>query len=128
MGCGGQSHHLQAASADLPPLSLYFYDGAECLRPHDTHRHGVRRPRGHSCEELGGVAWSFDAGFPAALRRLSLLEPAFVSPEGTGCNRYVSVVSDDDGLFALWQQSNRRRAQPLVGHRVTARRLGKLLG
>lgn len=114
--------------ADLPPLSLYFYDGAECLRPHDTHRHGVRRPRGHSCEELGGVAWSFDADFPAALRRLSLLEPAFVSPEGTGCNRYVSVVSDDDGLLALWQQSNRRRAQPLVGHRVTARRLGKLLG
>lgn len=111
----------------LPSSSLYFYDGAECLRPHDTHRHAVRRPRGHSCEELGGVAWAFDADFPSGLRRLSLLEPAFVSPEGTGCCRYVSVVPDDDGLFALWQQSSRRKAQPLMGHRLSATRLRSLL-
>ena len=114
--------------ADVPSLSLYFYDGAECLRPHETHRHGVRRPRGHSCEELGGVAWGFDQDFPDGLQRLSRLEPWFVSPEGTGCNRYVSAIVDDDGLFALWQQSNKRRAQPLMGHRLTARRLRTLLG
>ena len=113
--------------ADLPPLSLYFYDGAECLRPHETHRRGVQRPRGYSCEELGGVAWGFDAGFPHGLQRLSPLAPVFVSAHGTGCNRYVSATTDGDDIFALWQQSNRRRAQPLMGHRLSAARLRRLL-
>jgi hypothetical protein len=113
--------------ADLPALSLYFYDGAECLRAHDTHHHGVSRPRGYSCEELGGVAWGIDADFPEGLRRLSLLQPAFVSPHGSGCNRYVCAIADDDGLFAIWQQSSQRRSQPLMGHRLTSRRLRSLL-
>lgn len=115
------------AFANMPPLSLYFYDGAECLRAHDTHHHGVQRPRGYSCEELGGLAWGFDDQFPAGLQRLSRLEPLFVSPQGTGCNRYVSAMVDGDDLFAVWQQSNRRRAQPLMGKRLTARRLQRLL-
>jgi hypothetical protein len=115
------------AFADLPPLSLFFYDGAECLRPHDTHRHGVRRPRGHSCEELGGVAWGLDQDFPHGVRRLSVMGPCFVSPVGTGCNRYVSAMADDGGLFAIWQQSNRRRSQPLMGHRLSPRRVRNLL-
>jgi hypothetical protein len=116
------------AFADLPPLSLYFYEGAECLRAHQTHRRGVHRPRGYSCEELGGVAWAYDRDAPAGLRRLSRLAPVFVSRHGTGCNRYVSAVADDDGVFAVWQQSNRRRAQPLMAHRLSARRLRSLLG
>ena len=31
---------------DLPPLSLYFYDGAECLRQLDENPLAVARPRG----------------------------------------------------------------------------------
>jgi hypothetical protein len=113
--------------ADLPPLSLYFYDGAECLRAHETHRQGVRRPRGHSCEELGGVAWGWDRSFPGGLQRISRLEPLFVSPHGTGCSRYVSVLPDEGDLFALWQQSNQRQAQPLMAHRLTEKRVRALL-
>ena len=115
------------AFAGLPPLSLYFYDGAECLRPLDDHKHAVSRPRGYSCEELGGMAYGFDRDFPR-LHRLSRLEPLFVSPEGTGCSRYVSVLAEEDGgLFACWQQSSARRAQPLVGSRLSAARVASIL-
>lgn len=115
------------AFADVPPVSLYFYDGAECLRPHDTHRRGVSRPRGYSCEEIGGLAYGFDRQFPA-LHRLSRLAPSFVSTQGTGCHRYVSVLGEEDGsLFAIWEQSIRSRAQPLMAHRLSAARVRRLL-
>jgi len=115
------------AFASLPSLSLYFYDGAECLRPLDPHRHAVARPRGHSCEELGGLAYGFDRDFPY-LHRLSRLVPLFVSPEGTGCSRYVSVLAEEDGsLFAIWQRSVASGAQPLFGHRLTPARVASLL-
>lgn len=115
------------AFAGLPPLSLYFYDGAECLRQLDAHKNAVERPRGYSCEELGGLAYGFDRDFPH-LHRLSLLEPLFVSPEGTGCNRYVSVLPEaDGGLFGVWQMSDGRAAQPLVGNRLSAPRVASLL-
>lgn len=117
------------AFADQRAMSLYFYDGAECLRPHEAHRRGVHRPRGYSCEELGGVAYGLDRDFPGGLHRLSRLEPLFVSPRGSGCNRYVQATPDPDGgVFAIWQQSSRRRAQPLMGHHLKARRLHTLLG
>ena len=113
--------------ARLPALSLYFYDGAECLRQLDPHKHAVERPRGYSCEELGGLACGFDREFPR-LHRLSRLDPLFVSREGTGCNRYVSVLTDEDGgLFATWQRSTSTQAQPLVGHGLTAARTATLL-
>lgn len=115
------------AFAGLPPSSLYFYDGAECLRPHPAHARAVARPRGYSCEELGGLAWGFDAEFPR-LRRLSRLAPLFVSPAGTGCSRYAQVLAETDGgLFAIWQQSAAGGAQPLVGHRLSAARVERLL-
>jgi hypothetical protein len=115
------------AFADLPPLSLYFYDGAECLRPLPAHRHAASRPRGWSCEELGGMAYGFDRAFPR-LHRLSRLAPLFVSPEGTGCSRYVSVLTEEDGsLYAIWQRSVASRAQPLFGHRLSAARVRALL-
>ena len=57
--------------AGLPRLSLYFYDGAECLRSLDENAKAVSRPRGYSCEELGGLAWGWDAEFPK-MQRLSL--------------------------------------------------------
>jgi len=100
---------------DLPPMSLYFYDGAECLRRHDQHGAAVRRPRGYSCEELGGLAWGYDGDFPT-VQRLSLHAPLFVSPWGTGCSRYVSTLVTDDAVYTSWQQSQPDGSQPLVGH------------
>ena len=111
----------------MPALSLYFYDGAECLRQLDAHKKAVDRPRGYSCEELGGLAYGFDREFPR-LHRLSRLEPLFVSPEGTGCSRYGSVLTEEDGgLFATWQRSTRTRSPPLCGHRLTSRQVASLL-
>jgi len=116
-----------AAFASLPALSLYFYDGAECLRQLDSHKHSVERPRGYSCEELGGLAYGFDREFPQ-LHRLSRLAPLFVSPEGTGCNRYVSILTEEDGgLFAIWERSTDTHAQPLFGNRLSINRLTGLL-
>ena len=83
------------AFACLPSLSLYFYDGAESMHPLKAHAKGVVRPRGYSCEELGGLAYGFDRQFPH-LHRLSYLQPLFVSPEGTGCSRYASVLTEAD--------------------------------
>ncbi|MDE2814255.1 MAG: hypothetical protein OXM01_14585 [Gemmatimonadota bacterium] len=115
------------AFACLPSLSLYFYDGAESMHPLKAHARGVVRPRGYSCEELGGLAYGFDRQFPR-LHRLSHLQPLFVSPEGTGCSRYVSVLTEaDGGLFATWQRSTQTRSQPLFGHRFTPRRVETLL-
>lgn len=99
----------------LPPLSLYFYDGAECLRPHEQHAKGVKRPRGYSCEEIGGLAWGFDADFPL-VQRLSVNCAFFVAPYGTGCSRYVSALVTEEGIYACWQQSQPDLSQPLVGH------------
>ena len=118
--------HL-GAFAGLPPLSLYFYDGAECLRRLEPHKHAVERPRGYSCEEVGGLAYGFDRDFPQ-LHRLSRLAPLFVSSEGSGCNRYVSVLTEEDGgLFAIWQRSTETWTQPLVGNRLTAARVESVL-
>jgi len=115
------------AFARFPALSLYFYDGAECLRQLEAHKHSVDRPRGYSCEELGGLAYGFDRDFPR-LHRLSRLAPFFVSPEGTGCSRYVSVlVEEDGGLLATWQRSVESEAQPLFGNRLTPARVESIL-
>ncbi|MDQ1256531.1 MAG: Exo-alpha-sialidase [Candidatus Hydrogenedentes bacterium] len=103
--------------ADLPPMSVYFYDGLECVRPLDENPLGVRHPRGYSCEELSGACYGFDSEFPR-MTRLSRLHPLFVSPYGTGCSRYVDVLPSDDALFACWQQGQDDGSQPLVGHRL----------
>ena len=100
---------------DLPALSLYFYDGAECLRSLDENAKAVSRPRGFSCEELGGLAWGWDSEFPK-IQRLSIDFPLFVSPNGTGCSRYVSTLVTQGGIMASWQQSQSDLSQPLVGN------------
>ena len=100
---------------DLPGLSLYFYDGAECLRSLDENVKAVSRPRGFSCEELGGLAWGWDSEFPK-IQRLSVDFPLFVSPKGTGCSRYVSTLVTKGGIMASWQQSQPDLSQPLVGN------------
>lgn len=93
--------------------SLLFYCGGECLRPLDEHNTAVKRPRGYSCEEIGGAAVIFNDDVSAA-ERLSDLLPMFISPTGTGCSRYVDVLSTADGFYATWQQSQDDLSQPLV--------------
>lgn len=94
-------------------VSLMFYDGGECVRNHDEHAKAVSRPRGYSCEELGGAAYVLDGDF-SGIQRLSQLRPLFVSPHATGCSRYVDVLAADDGYYATWQQAQPDGSQCLV--------------
>jgi hypothetical protein len=113
--------------ADAPPASIYFYDGAESLRELEQSSAGRRRPRGYSCEEIGGAFMGWDDSFPA-LTRLSRLQPLFISPWGTGVSRYVDVLDRDDGLLAIWQQGQADGSQPLVGHFLPQAGVLRLLG
>jgi hypothetical protein len=99
--------------ADTEPISVYFYDGAECMRSHPENIHAPKRPRGYSCEELGGAFIGWDKLFPD-LVRLSELEPMFTSPWGTGSSRYVDCLVTQEGILAVWQQSQTDGSQPLV--------------
>ena len=101
----------------LPPISLYFYDGGECVRQLDDNPKVGKRPRGYSCEEIGGLAWGLDTDFPH-IERLSVNSQLFISPKGTGCSRYVSTFVTDDSVYATWQQSQDDLSQPLVGHKL----------
>ncbi|MEC9124148.1 MAG: exo-alpha-sialidase, partial [Verrucomicrobiota bacterium] len=115
------------ALADLPSVSLYFYDGAECLRPLEENPNASTRPRGYSCEELGGLAWGFDDEFPK-IRRISTDFPCFLSPHASGCSRYVSSIFLGDGsLIAAWQQASPDGAQPLVGNSLSAMEVARIL-
>jgi hypothetical protein len=96
-------------------ISLVFYDGAECLRDHEQNTWGVNRPRGYSCEELGGLAVLY-SGDPTRIERVSRYVPLFVSPWGTGCCRYVHTLRTKQGILATWQQSEKNGSQPLVGN------------
>lgn len=94
-------------------LSLFFYDGGECVRNLDEHTAAVKRPRGYSCEELGGLAYC-EYDDLHRVQRLSITSPLFVSPHGTGCSRYVDVLATDDRYIATWQQAQADGSQPLV--------------
>ena len=100
---------------DEMPMSLYFYDGAECLRSLDENLAGIKRPRGFSCEEIGGMGIGYDSQFPEIMR-FSDDFPMFISPQGTGCSRYVSTIVTNDGILATWQQSREDYSQPLVSN------------
>lgn len=103
------------AFAEGAARSIYFYDSCECLRSMDDHATAVRRPRGYSCEEIGGMAWGENGSFPQMVS-LTVEAPLFVSPHGTGCSRYISTLVTDEGILATWQQSQTDLSQPLVGH------------
>lgn len=107
-------------------VSLVFYDGGECVRDLDEHSAAVKRPRGYSCEELGGLAYII-GGDLSSVQRLSLTEPMFVSPHGTGCSRYVDVLETPEGFYATWQQSQDDGSQPLVMHFVSRDDVCRLL-
>jgi hypothetical protein len=103
--------------ARLPAICLAFYDGAESLRKYEEHPTAVKRPRGYSCEEIGGVGFLQEGHF-ASIDRLSVDLPLFVSPNGTGCSRYVDIYEDDSGFLATWQQSQSDLSKPLVMNRL----------
>lgn len=114
------------AFADTEPLALLFYDGGESLRNLDEHKSAVSRPRGYSCEELGGVAVAPERDL-SAFERLSVAGPSFVSPHGTGTSRYVDVLPTKEGYYAVWEQSQPDRSQPLVMNFVSRERAEQLL-
>lgn len=99
--------------AEQPPLTLLFYDGGEAVRNLDEHKAAVKRPRGYSCEEIGGLAVAAGNGI-SQIERLSVNLPLFVSPMGLGTSRYVDVLRTTEGYYAIWQQSQPDYAQPLV--------------
>ena len=112
--------------AGMEPLALLFYDGGESLRNLDEHKAAVSRPRGYSCEELGGAAVAPEHDL-SAFERLSDTAPLFVSPHGTGASRYVDVLETDEGYYAVWEQSQPDRSQPLVMNFVSRKRAEQIL-
>ncbi|WP_455381638.1 hypothetical protein [Salinispira pacifica] len=112
--------------AGHPDAALLFYDGAESLRKLEEHRSAVSRPRGYSCEELGGAAFA-DPADTGSIERLSLTLPLFVSPAGTGCSRYVDVLAAEEGYYVTWQQSQADLSQPLVLNFLSRERAESLL-
>ncbi|HBV63014.1 MAG TPA: hypothetical protein DEF45_08340 [Rhodopirellula sp.] len=107
-------------------VQLFFYDGGECVRDLDQHASAVKRPRGFSCEELGGVAYCQN-GDLNTVQRLSVNHPMFVSPHGTGSSRYVDVLVTADNYIATWQQSQDDGSQPLVMNVVPRAEIEALL-
>ena len=114
------------ALAAREKIAVYFYDGAECLRSHEENPLAHHRPRGYSCEELGGAFWG-GAEPGASLTRLSRLEPLFVSPWGTGCSRYVHTCVTGWGIVATWQQGQADGSQPLVAHALPMEEVERIL-
>ncbi len=108
----------ETPASDWPAgIGLAFYDGGECLRNLDEHATSVKRPRGYSCEELGGLG-RFTDDDPRTFVRISEIFPEFTSPDGTGCLRYVDVLAAPDAFLATWQQSRPDGSQALMVRRV----------
>ncbi len=112
--------------AQAEPLVLMFYDGGESVRNLDEHAQAVQRPRGYSCEELGGVAVALEGDLRAS-ERLSRYLPMFVSPWGTGASRYVDVLPTGEGYIATWEQSQPDGSQPLVMNKLGIEEAHRLL-
>ena len=108
-------------------MSLYFYDGAECLRSLDQNPQAAKRPRGYSCEELGGLAWGWNDDFPR-INPISTDFPLFISPHATGCSRYVSTIFlQNEDLIATWQQAQPDGSQPLVANQLNKSEIHRIL-
>ncbi len=109
------------------PIAVYFYDGAESMRQLEQSPRGYKRPRGYSCEEIGGAFWG-PADRVGGLQRLSQVAAWFVSPHGTGSSRYVSCLKTADGILATWQQSQPDGSQPLVANFLPLDDVYRILG
>jgi hypothetical protein len=105
---------------------LVFYDGGECMRNLDAHKEAVPRPRGYSCEEIGGLAVTSSPDL-ADIGRLSINLPEFVSPTGSGSSRYAQAFATSHGMIALWQQSQENYSQPLVMNVLSDEELREIL-
>jgi hypothetical protein len=92
---------------------LAFYDGGESMRNLEPHQQAIQRPRGYSCEEIGGLALASEDDL-STITRLSVDLPMFISPWGSGSSRYVDVLQTAEGLYATWEQSQPDFSQPLV--------------
>lgn len=118
------------AAGTLAPASmitgLAFYDGGECLRNLDEHARAVKRPRGYSCEELGGLGCILD-GDPRLFVRLSDSFAEFISPEGTGCLRYVDILASPNAYVATWQQSRSDGSQALMMNALSMEEAASIL-
>jgi hypothetical protein len=110
-----------------PEITLAFYDGGESMRRYEEHAAAVRRPRGYSCEEIGGLAF-VSGGAEGPIERLSVELPLFVSPRGTGSSRYVDVLAAEQGYYVTWQQSQADGSQPLVMNFVSRAEAERILG
>lgn len=116
----------EGAFAQGPEVTIVFYDGGECLRNHEQHATGVHRPRGYSCEEIGGLAYLLDHDFDH-IHRLSETGPLLVSPWGTGASRYLTSFVQPDRIRVFWEQSQADRSQPLVSSEMSRERVSRLL-
>lgn len=114
------------AFSEIPGVHLVFYDGGECMRNLEEHTKARKRPRGYSCEELGGLAASTDPDLER-IERVSTLFPRFISPTGTGCVRYVDVFTGRGGVYATWQQSTHTRSQPLMMNVLSHSEVARIL-
>jgi len=113
--------------ANLPPISLYFYNGAERVHHDPASTSHPYPPWGYAGEQQGGIAYGFDRDFPS-ITRLTKLAPLFSTSKGTGACRHIRVLAEQDGsLFATWQQSSNHGAQALHAHRLTASKVAKIL-
>jgi hypothetical protein len=128
---GGASGRLSLATGTIAPgamiTGLAFYDGGECLRNLDEHAKAVKRPRGYSCEELGGLGCILD-GDPRQFVRLSDTFAEFISPDGTGCLRYVDVLTTPTAYLATWQQSRPDGSQALMINILGVDEAARILG
>ncbi|MBL7005759.1 MAG: exo-alpha-sialidase [Spirochaetia bacterium] len=111
---------------DCDPVSLFFYDGGESLRDLDEHKAAVKRPRGYSCEEIGGLAYIQNDNLDD-VKRLSVDLPLFMSPYGSASSRYVDVLVDDTGYYVIWQQSQPDFSQPFVMNFTAKEEIIKIL-
>ncbi|MCH1495040.1 MAG: hypothetical protein L7U72_07415 [Rubripirellula sp.] len=116
----------RAGSLSEQSVSLFFYDGGECVRNLEEHSAAIKRPRGYSCEELGGLAYCLDGNLDHP-QRISRHSPAFISPWGTGCSRYVDVLDAGDDYYVTWQQSQHDLSQPLVLNKVEKKAVIEIL-
>jgi hypothetical protein len=108
------------------PSVMVFYDGGESMRNLDQHQEAVKRPRGYSCEEIGGLAWAAEDDL-STITRLSIELPMFVSAWGSGSSRYVDALQNEYGLYATWEQSQPDYSQPLVMNHLNWDEVDRLL-
>ena len=107
--------------------TLCIYDGGEAMRDYPQHDKAKVRPRGYSCEELGGLAYFINED-PRSIERISITEPLFLSPHGQRTSRYVDVLETEEAYYTTWQQSQSDGSQPLVMNRVEKSEVVRLLG